>query len=183
MDAVPRILIASGVLVGGALVAMLFRHPSPGTAAGVPDSGRQLVVRNCTPGVVEPAGIPPKGEAAGPATPAPRREAVVLTPVDSIEPPPLAKTYPGASMPAPAAWGAPASMLPQGAGQDGLVTRHKIVDGDTLRALAERYLGAADRWPEIFDANRELLSSPELLPIGGTLAIRVPRRAGPTALP
>ena len=40
---------------------------------------------------------------------------------------------------------------------------HKIVDGDTLPALAERYLGSADPH-EIFAANRDVLSDPELLP-------------------
>ena len=48
---------------------------------------------------------------------------------------------------------------------------HRIVDGDTLAALAERYLGSASRAPELFEANRRLLQDPELLPIGAELTI------------
>jgi nucleoid-associated protein YgaU len=48
---------------------------------------------------------------------------------------------------------------------------HKIVDGDTLNALAERYLGSSGRAIEIFEANRNVLNDPELLPIGVELKI------------
>jgi len=51
---------------------------------------------------------------------------------------------------------------------------HEIVDGDTLEALAERYLGRADRALEIFEANRDVLEDPQLLPIGQEL--RIPPR-------
>ena len=43
---------------------------------------------------------------------------------------------------------------------------HRIVDGDTLEILAERYLGSVSRSGEIFAANRAVLTKPELLPIG-----------------
>ena len=46
-----------------------------------------------------------------------------------------------------------------------------IVDGDTLADLAQRYLGSADRWNEIYQANRAALSDPELLPIGMEVVI------------
>jgi nucleoid-associated protein YgaU len=49
--------------------------------------------------------------------------------------------------------------------------QHKIVDGDTLAHLAERYLGDAQRAGEIHAANRKLLPQPDLLPIGVTLVI------------
>ncbi|MCE5266451.1 MAG: tail protein X [Planctomycetaceae bacterium] len=48
---------------------------------------------------------------------------------------------------------------------------HRIVDGDTLDALAERYLGSASREGEIFAANRDVLMDPKLLPIGAMLKI------------
>ncbi len=48
---------------------------------------------------------------------------------------------------------------------------HKIVDGDTLRDLAQRYLGSPDRAREIFELNRDVLNDPRLLPIGGELKI------------
>ncbi len=49
--------------------------------------------------------------------------------------------------------------------------KHRIVDGDTLAVLASRYLGDAIRSVDIFDYNRDLLASPELLPIGKDIRI------------
>jgi hypothetical protein len=48
---------------------------------------------------------------------------------------------------------------------------HLIVDGDSLRRLAERYLKDANRSNEIYELNRDALSSPDLLPIGKELKI------------
>jgi len=61
---------------------------------------------------------------------------------------------------------------------------HRIADGDTLSRLAERYLGRSERYLEIYNANRDVLASPDLLPIGATL--RIPQlnsqpSAGPPA--
>lgn len=49
--------------------------------------------------------------------------------------------------------------------------KHRIVDGDDLHRIADRYLGDASRFLEIFEANRETLSDPQLLPIGKDLKI------------
>lgn len=51
---------------------------------------------------------------------------------------------------------------------------HRITDGDTLASVAARYLGSASRWPEVFAANRDRLSNPEVLPINTELRIVVP---------
>ena len=59
---------------------------------------------------------------------------------------------------------------PQPSAADALRT-HVVADGDTLSRLAAAYLGRADRYLEIFELNRPLLSSPDLLPIGATLKI------------
>ncbi|MGD9721674.1 MAG: LysM peptidoglycan-binding domain-containing protein [Pirellulales bacterium] len=48
---------------------------------------------------------------------------------------------------------------------------HTIADGDTLSRLAEQYLGRSERYLEIFELNRGVLSSPDLLPIGVVLKI------------
>ncbi len=57
-------------------------------------------------------------------------------------------------------------------GSDDHVLMHRIVDGDSLPGLAQRYLGSADRAIEIFQQNRQLLTNMELLPLGKTLRIR-----------
>lgn len=44
--------------------------------------------------------------------------------------------------------------------------KHRLRDGDTLAKLAEHYYGDASRGTEIYDANRSVLNSPDLLPIG-----------------
>src|SRR4051812_26232647 len=66
---------------------------------------------------------------------------------------------------------APGTLIRTGALQ------HRIVDGDTLSQLAQTYLGRSDRYLEIFEANRDLLASPDLLPIGAMLKIP-PRQLG-----
>ena len=62
---------------------------------------------------------------------------------------------------------------------DASIRRHQIVDGDSLHKLAEQYLGSADRYLEIYDANREVLPSPEVLPIGAALKIPPRRPSAP----
>lgn len=49
--------------------------------------------------------------------------------------------------------------------------QHILVDGDNLIKLARRYYGNGERWREIFDANRKLLSDPSRLPKGAVLII------------
>jgi nucleoid-associated protein YgaU len=54
--------------------------------------------------------------------------------------------------------------------------RYTLRDGDTLEDLAKRFLGTSDRASEIFEANRSVLASPDLLPVG--LAVVIPPRHG-----
>ena len=53
------------------------------------------------------------------------------------------------------------------------VQTHTIVDGDSLSSIAARYLGTPERYLEIYDANRERLPAPDLLPLGVRLLIPV----------
>src|SRR5699024_426581 len=43
--------------------------------------------------------------------------------------------------------------------------------GDTLSSIAERELGSASQWPDLFRANRAVLDDPDELAVGTTLAI------------
>jgi nucleoid-associated protein YgaU len=180
-----RILAACGVLAGGVLLAMLFRHqPGPQPSPG-PDDGERLVLRR--------RADPPHGRKApntsaerpsqraaseapsSPASPTP----TVLTPLaTSRVPPDLAREYPGAaSMPAAGddPWSRAGSAESSASGPR--PRTHKIVDGDTLPSLAERYLGSADRASEFYQANRDVLPAPAILPIGAELKIPPPSPA------
>ena len=60
---------------------------------------------------------------------------------------------------------------------------HIVIDGDSLQRLADRYLDDPARSDEIYQLNRDLLASPDLLPIGVELRIPDRRSAdGPASL-
>ncbi len=59
--------------------------------------------------------------------------------------------------------------------------RHRVEDGDTLTRLAVHYLGSADAYRQIYDLNRDVLDSPDLLPIGAELRIPARVQTGATA--
>ncbi|MCI0362041.1 MAG: hypothetical protein L0211_26460 [Planctomycetaceae bacterium] len=56
-------------------------------------------------------------------------------------------------------------------GSQPALRRHRLTDGDTLERLAERYLGNPARGVEIFAMNRDLLTAPDLLPLGKIIRI------------
>ena len=51
------------------------------------------------------------------------------------------------------------------------VQRHRVKKGDTLSALATRYLGSGTRFRDLFEANREILNDPNDLRVGMELVI------------
>ena len=48
---------------------------------------------------------------------------------------------------------------------------HRVVQGDSLYALARCYYDDARRWKDIYEANRDRLSTPDLLRIDQVLVI------------
>ena len=48
---------------------------------------------------------------------------------------------------------------------------HKVVAGDTLSKIAKKYYGDASLYPQIFEANRDILKDPNLIKIGQKLRI------------
>jgi hypothetical protein len=67
-----------------------------------------------------------------------------------------------------------------GSGGDRVVTVRR---GDTLSSIAERELGAAARWTDIFHANRPQLSDPDELPVGMRLLVPQPKKSATKARP
>lgn len=49
--------------------------------------------------------------------------------------------------------------------------QHRITDGDSLEQLAIRYLGSRERAGEIYEMNRDVLASSDLLPLGRIIRI------------
>ena len=48
---------------------------------------------------------------------------------------------------------------------------HTVAKGDTLSAIAKQYLGKANDWPKIFEANRDVLKDPDRIQVGQVLKI------------
>jgi nucleoid-associated protein YgaU len=48
---------------------------------------------------------------------------------------------------------------------------HTVASGDTLSKLAKSYLGDAGRYMDIFNANKDQLSNPDLIKVGQKLNI------------
>ncbi len=86
---------------------------------------------------------------------------------------PIQELEPGAAELADPPTGYPIGSATPGAAE------HRIRDGDTLIKLAQQYLGRGDRYLEIYDTNRDVLTNPDLLPIG--VVLKIPPRGA--ALP
>lgn len=57
-------------------------------------------------------------------------------------------------------------------GDDGAASQfHQVVKGDTLWAVSKKYYGKGSRYPEIFEANRPMLSHPDKIYVGQVLRI------------
>jgi len=69
--------------------------------------------------------------------------------------------------------GAPApSTLPgPGAPAPAETQVYEVKPGDTLGAIAQRFYGKASLYPKIFEANRDILSNPDLIKAGQKLKI------------
>ncbi len=176
------------IVAGGMSLALLLGRPGPPGETDARYAGDRIVLRRrAGPETLESAAssrFTPNSEpttlsvASFPAS----AESTVAVPGDrpDVLPPTLAKSFPSVELAASARWGVSMGIGISGAGIVGQPVRtHKIVNGDCLPALAKRYLGSEDRAGEIFEANRDLLSSPDALPIG--IELRIPPRDGPKA--
>jgi nucleoid-associated protein YgaU len=57
--------------------------------------------------------------------------------------------------------------------QTGKVEYYVIQKGDTLSAIAKRFLGQASAYPKIFEANREVIKDPDLIYPGQKIRIPI----------
>ena len=72
----------------------------------------------------------------------------------------------------PANPAATAAKAPAAASDTSAARTHVVKEGESLWIISKKELGAGSRWKEIYDANRDQLSSPEALRTG--LKLRVP---------
>jgi phage tail protein X len=178
MDRHVKIAAAAGVLLVGTVVAMLFRRDPPPPGPPVPGTSDQLILRKppAAPAAADPTWQPAHGHEMSQAAPVgsqePPRVVTIVTPSDAATPPDLARSYPDASSPGSSRWGiSMGQMLPEAVAPEAPPRTHTIVDGDSLAALAERYLGGKEAAAAIFAANRDVLTDPQILPIGAELKI------------
>ena len=55
---------------------------------------------------------------------------------------------------------------------------YTVNKGDTLSKIAKEFYGSANRWHEIFDANRDQISNPDLIKPGQVLKIPTDAKSG-----
>lgn len=51
---------------------------------------------------------------------------------------------------------------------------HKVVKGENLSVIAKKYLGHANKYMDVFNANKDILKNPDLIQIGQELKIPFP---------
>lgn len=177
-----------GIVAGGVVAASMLGRPELRSGEGAPKTGDSLALRRRVESYLrEPvANLPslPQGEIHPDAvSPFPTQaDAAVTVRAErpDVLPPTLAKSFPAERLPASARWGVSMGIGMPGAGiVDGAPRIHKIVNGDSLPALARRYLGSENRATDIFEANRDVLSSPDALPLG--IELKIPPRGAPKA--
>ncbi len=188
MDRGLKIALASGVLLGGITLALMFRHQSPRSASPTLSSER-LVLRekmelpiSARDTMKRPARHGNASPTMSPRVTASRPAATILTPLaPSQSPPVLARDYP--HTPGNSRWGTSIGLRLPGTNHATTVRRHTVQDGDTLESLAKQHLGDAHRAMEIYDANRDVLSNPDVLPIGVEIKMPPQRRNAPPPPP
>jgi nucleoid-associated protein YgaU len=176
-DPAVKVTLALFILFGGFLAAITFRRGSASPQTEAPSLSELVALRNRRSAErrapsAERNAPPPTASSRSEAGDVPSRSPTVLAPFEDSPPvPTLPSKYPGDGSPNSRGWGMPIVSAPDAATTGRPPRMHRIVDGDTLSALAERYLGSPSRATDIFRANRDVLSEPELLPIGGELKI------------
>ena len=175
----PRVLAAFLVLLTGLVAALPFLRSGPPEISDMSSSQVDLTLRSQVPLDVtlpfqnSPATGLDEFRSEGPGRPA---MAVIRAPGGlDVEPPSpvLAPNYESLfSLVASTDQSNSAGSGPKQVRAD--LHRHRIVDGDTLANLAERYLGSRDRDEEIYEANRQVLEHRELLPVGTEIVIPLP---------
>lgn len=164
-----KIALASAIVLGGVVGASLFRKPPASPDGDRPRAADRFKLQRPSDeaGLAKLSGlIEPLDEPAPPAPSAtPKFEAKPLTSA-SVAPKTMPSTWNQAVESE-----AKTPPVEHAAASRARFQLHRIRDGDTLSSLARHYLGSSKRFMEIYEANLDRLTSPDLLPIGGELKI------------
>lgn len=182
MDRGVKLILATAVLLAGASVAAMYRHRLPPQRLESVATAAPVLRQWTGPQMAQPPQTETWPQRLSAETPmAPRPRATIGSALEPAAPPPkLARVYPRQDdLSDPRESASIDYGLLQGENSRPALRIHRIVDGDTLATLAERYLGSADRQREIYEANRDLLSDPSVLPIG--VELKIPPRGIPPA--
>ena len=71
----------------------------------------------------------------------------------------------------PAAPLPPFGEVPAPTGTTGQSQTYEVVAGDSLSKIAKRHYGDANKWPRIYEANRDQIKNPDLIHPGQKLTI------------
>jgi nucleoid-associated protein YgaU len=66
---------------------------------------------------------------------------------------------------------APSTLPGPGGPAAGVLQVYEVKPGDTLGAIAQRLYGKASLYPKIFEANKDILTNPDLIKVGQKLKI------------
>lgn len=117
-----------------------------------------------------PAEAPTETVPGAPAQPTSASAAIVPIPTSTVAPPSKSPASPAAAPATEAA--APASETSQESQSQGTEERiHEVTSGDTLGLIADRYYGDSSQFEKIFEANRDVLDTPDSLQVGQKLKI------------
>lgn len=168
-----KFALASTIVLGGLIGAALFRKPpQPAIAPRTPPADAPKWSTSPLP-VDEPAAAQLSGQidpAEATATDTAAKPSLTAEPLTTNDT--RRETMPSSWQQAVTS-AVPASPFEQrvAAGANAAAQFHRIRDGDTLSSLARQYLGSSKRFMEIYEANLDRLSNPDLLPIGAELKI------------
>jgi nucleoid-associated protein YgaU len=152
-----------------------------GSAAERPPAGPWLMPEESLPPPVMPRADyapPPPPDRLPPVVPAVAAEAPGLNGTYrstlQVPPPPLLDSQ--AMPPSAAAWttAAPASRAVAGAAPAAIASTYVIRDGDDLASIAARFYGHPGAASSLWEANRDRIASPDLLPIGAEIRLPPP---------
>ncbi len=168
-------VVLSVIIVGVSAALMFSKENSPLRFWG--RASDDLFAQHVERRVGAPAWSPTATAPLGPATAAITQPATAAAP----EPMPYQTMRPVGTLLAPIEGiietepsAAPPALVSPSVYEEPREQRHVVADGDTLTKLALRYLGRAEAYRKIYEWNRDVLSTPDLLPIGAVL--RIPPR-------